>query len=83
MIDLRLFASLREELSTDYERIELPEGVATVGAAREFLAGRSELWRKALSRPRIRAALNHRIASDALLLEEGAELAFFPPVTGG
>jgi molybdopterin synthase sulfur carrier subunit len=83
MIDLRLFASLREELQLSHERIELPLGVNTVGAARAFLAGRSERWHHALSRPRLRAALNQQIASDAAEIEEGAELAFFPPVTGG
>ncbi len=32
---------------------------------------------------RIRAAVGQQMATDDTLLAEGAEVAFFPPVTGG
>jgi molybdopterin synthase sulfur carrier subunit len=81
-VTLRLFAALREELGTGFEALDLPDHVTTVGGARAFLAARSAAW-QALLAPRVRSALDQRLANDASALHEGAELAFFPPVTGG
>jgi len=82
LITLKLFASLREQLGISLEDIELPDHVTTIGAARTFLSSRGEAW-QALLGPRVRSALDRRVAHDSALLHEGAELAFFPPVTGG
>jgi molybdopterin synthase sulfur carrier subunit len=81
-IELRYFASLRESLGPR-ESIELPEG-ATVGSARDALIARGGAHARALARERaVRCALDQRMADEGDLLREGAELAFFPPVTGG
>ncbi len=81
-IRVRYFASLREALG-DAETVEAPPG-ATVSALRDLLMARSPAHAHALSRGRaVRAAVDQVLCEDTALLHEGAELAFFPPVTGG
>jgi len=72
------FARLREAVGRDRETLELPPEVATVGALREWLIDRGSPYAEAFTGiRRIRAAVAQT------LLAEGAEVAFFPPVTGG
>lgn len=81
-IQLRYFASLREALGSG-ETLELPAS-ATVGAVRDLLLARGEPYASALARGRaLRAALNQALCDESAELADGAELAFFPPVTGG
>jgi sulfur-carrier protein len=81
-ISVRYFASLREALGAG-ESIELASG-ATVGAARDALIARGGAHASALARGHaVRCALNQRIADESEPVSDGAELAFFPPVTGG
>jgi len=78
------FASLREQLGTPAEEIELPAGVATVAALRSHLRGRGGAWERALADGKlVRAALNQDMAPPTAALKAGDEVAFFPPVTGG
>jgi molybdopterin synthase sulfur carrier subunit len=78
------FASLREALGTGRETVAVPAGVLTVGELREHLCARGDAWRAALggSRP-VRMAVDQLMAGPDAMLAEGAEVAFFPPVTGG
>jgi molybdopterin synthase sulfur carrier subunit len=83
-IELKFFASVREAVGLAGERIELPEGVATVGAVREHLIARGGAWAQALGHERaLRMAFKHVMCGPETRLEEGGEVAFFPPVTGG
>ncbi len=83
-INLRFFASVREALDTSDEKLTLPEGVTTVGAVRELLLARGGKWAEALAADKpLRTAFNHVMCSPETALEEGGEVAFFPPVTGG
>jgi len=78
------FARLREAIGRDRETLELPAGVATVGALRAWLIARGAPWAAAFTEiKRIRAAVAQDMATDDTPLAEGAEVAFFPPVTGG
>jgi molybdopterin synthase sulfur carrier subunit len=55
-----------------------------VGALRDHLLGLSDAHGQALARSRaVRCALNQRMCSEDAALTDGAEVAFFPPVTGG
>jgi molybdopterin synthase sulfur carrier subunit len=82
LIRLRYFASLREALGAE-ESIELPAG-ATVGLARDALIARGGAHAQALARTRaLRCAIDRQMAAEDQVLVDGAELAFFPPVTGG
>jgi molybdopterin synthase sulfur carrier subunit len=83
-ITILYFASLRETLGTGREVVELPAGTLTVGALRAWLCARGGLWAEALAEGRaVRVALDYAMASPETALHDGAELAFFPPVTGG
>jgi molybdopterin synthase sulfur carrier subunit len=83
-INLRFFASVREALGTSGESVDLPEGVASVGAVRDFLIARGGAWAEALAHERaLRMAFNHVTCEPGTPLQEGGEVAFFPPVTGG
>jgi molybdopterin synthase sulfur carrier subunit len=83
-INLKFFASLRETLNTSQEALELPVGITTITQLREFLVARGEPWTSALAQGKsVRAALNHQMVEDSTALIDGAEVAFFPPVTGG
>lgn len=83
-ITLRYFASVREAVGMGQETFELPEGVTTVGAVREALVARGGVWREALGPERaVRTAHQQMMCAPDTLVEDGAEVAFFPPVTGG
>ena len=81
-IKVRYFASLREVLGAE-EQVVLPGG-GTVGALRDHMLGLSNVHGQALARSRaVRCALNQRMCREDEALTEGAEVTFFPPVTGG
>jgi molybdopterin synthase sulfur carrier subunit len=83
-ITLRFFASVRETLGTSQESVTLPPEVTTVGALRRHLAGRGGAWATALAEERaLRMAFNQVMCGADTKVEEGGEVAFFPPVTGG
>jgi molybdopterin synthase sulfur carrier subunit len=83
-ITLKFFASVRETLGTAQETLTLPDGVATVGAVRRLLAGRGGVWAEGLGEGRmLRMAFNHVMCGPETAVEDGGEVAFFPPVTGG
>jgi len=83
-VTLLFFASLREQVGRPKEEIDLPAGVATVGALRDHLRARGGAWDSvfAPNRP-VRAAVNQDMVQPAAAIKAGDEIAFFPPVTGG
>ncbi|SNX28238.1 molybdopterin synthase subunit MoaD [Polynucleobacter meluiroseus] len=84
IIQLRFFASLRESLGISQETIVIPDTVKTIADLRSHLAERGAVWAEVMAEGKvIRCALNQQMVSDAALLQENAEVAFFPPVTGG
>lgn len=81
-IHIKYFASLRESLGAS-ETLTL-EAPLTVGQLRDQLIARGEPHAGALARGRaLRAALNQTMCAETAELTPGAEVAFFPPVTGG
>ncbi|MFO1330641.1 MAG: molybdopterin converting factor subunit 1 [Rubrivivax sp.] len=81
-VQVRYFASLREALGTA-ETVELPEG-STLAQLRDALVARGGAHAGALARGRaLRCALNQVMADESTPVPDGAEVAFFPPVTGG
>ncbi len=83
-IELKYFASVREALGLADEILQVPASVKTVGDVRAFLQGRGANWASVLAPERaLRTAFNHQMCEADMLLEDGAEVAFFPPVTGG
>lgn len=83
-VTLLYFASLREALGVERETVALPDDVSTAGQVRAWLRGRGDAWAQALAEGRnVRAAVDQRMAGPATAIADGAEIAFFPPVTGG
>ena len=81
-LTVRYFASVREALGTG-EALELT-APATVGAVRDWLITLDAAHAAALGRGRaLRTALDQVLCSEDAAIGEGAEVAFFPPVTGG
>ena len=75
------FAGLREALGRASENVDLPEGIATVGALRDWLAGQGR--DKLTSAKNLRCAVNQDMVGPEAPIRDGDEIAFFPPVTGG
>jgi molybdopterin synthase sulfur carrier subunit len=81
-VRVRYFASIREALGPT-EELPVPAG-ATVGLLRDRLIERSPAHAAALARGKaLRCALNQALCDESAVVGEGAEVAFFPPVTGG
>ena len=79
---VRYFASLREALGAS-ETVDCPAG-GTLGQLRDALIARGGRHADALARGRaLRCALNQVMADESSVVADGAEVAFFPPVTGG
>lgn len=81
-IQIKYFASIREALGQGSEALETD--VLHVGALRDALIARGGAYAEALARGKaVRMALNQTLCDEAAALADGAEVAFFPPVTGG
>ncbi len=85
-VRIRYFASVREALG-DGETLDVPAGT-TLRAVREQLMARSDVHADALGPGHaLRMALNMDMCNDDTtpITPDGAqaEVAFFPPVTGG
>jgi sulfur-carrier protein len=81
-IQLRYFASIREAIGSGSETLET--AAATLAALRDELIARGGTHAEALARGRaVRVSLNQTMVDESAALSDGAEVAFFPPVTGG
>ena len=81
-VTVKYFASIREALGPG-ETVDVGNG-CTVGQLRDELIARSPAHAESLARGKaLRAALNQSLCDDAAVVTEHAEVAFFPPVTGG
>ena len=84
MIAVHYFASIREALDCDLEKLELPEGVNTVSQLIRYLGDRhGNDWAQVLEAANVMVAVNHEMTDRSAPLAAGDEVAFFPPVTGG
>ncbi len=81
-VNVKYFASIRESIGAGSEPLDTT--AATLGALRDELIARGGAHAESLARGRaVRVALNQVMSDEATPLTEGAEIAFFPPVTGG
>jgi molybdopterin synthase sulfur carrier subunit len=78
------FAWVRERIGKAEEEVSPPAGVRTVADLAGWLAGRGEEYAYAFENPAIvRAALDRRHVKPDTPIAGAAEIAFFPPMTGG
>ena len=83
-ITLRFFASVREQLGRSEEIVTLPSEVKTVGQVREWLLARGGVWAETLATNRhVQMAYQLEMCEPLVVITDGSEVAFFPPVTGG
>jgi molybdopterin synthase sulfur carrier subunit len=83
MVQLCYFASLREALGTGNEQLELPGDINDLAGLTRWLQSRNDTWRQALADPRLHVAINQQIVNTNKPVNDGDEIAWFPPVTGG
>jgi molybdopterin synthase sulfur carrier subunit len=83
-VKLVYLARLREALGMSEEQVELPPDIRDVAQLAAWLRQRGAAWERELSAgSRIRMAVDHKMAESDTPIRDGAEVAFFPPVTGG
>ena len=83
-VQVLFFGRLREELKVSQEELSLPAADATVQDIIAALAARGDNWRRALTTKRALAfAVRQTFAKADTPIQDGDEVAIFPPVTGG
>ena len=81
-VTVKYFASIREDIGVSSESVAT--SAATLAALRDELIALGGAHAESLARGRaVRMALNQVMSDEAAVLVDGAEVAFFPPVTGG
>ena len=81
-VTVKYFASIREAVGRSSELVHT--SAANLGELRDELMARGEPYAGCLARGKtVRMALGQVMRDESARLEVGAEVAFFPPVTGG
>lgn len=87
MIKVLFFAQLRESLNCAELSINLEDStfssVVTLEQLREQLAITDATWQLNMQNNKLLMAVNQTIVDGCHVLQDGDEVAFFPPVTGG
>lgn len=81
MIQIRFFARIRERVGTATLNYEYA-GESTVAEIKQQLINRGEQW-QALQEQELLCAINQTLCGLDTRINDGDEVAFFPPVTGG
>lgn len=77
MIEILLFAQLQETIGK--QKIEAPLAGKTVAEVKEWLTSEYPL----ISLKQAMTAVNEEFARDAQVVNEGDQIAFIPPISGG
>lgn len=81
-IRIKYFAAIREAIGQSSE--DLQTNAASVAQLRSELIARGSAYAHVLhAQKAVRVALNQVMCEESAVLSDGAEVAFFPPVTGG
>lgn len=81
-VTVRFFAAIREAVGQGSESCHTP--AHDVAALRDALIARGAPYAQALDRTKpVRIAVDQQMCDESTVLRDGAEVAFFPPVTGG
>ena len=81
-VTVKYFASIREAIGTAAEARE--SQASTLADLRDELIAQGGAYADSLARGKaVRLALNQVMVDESAVLSDGAEVAFFPPVTGG
>ena len=81
-VTVKYFASIRETIGAGSEQRDT--AAATLGQLRDELIALGGAHAESLARGKaVRLALCQVMCDESAVLTDGAEVAFFPPVTGG
>lgn len=84
-VTVKYFASIRESIGQGSEVLQTT--ATTLGQLRGELVARGGAYAECLDAAfkgrTLRMAVNQDMSDDEAVLQEGCEVAFFPPVTGG
>ena len=81
MINVLFFASLKETTGQDSLSVMLSD--VKLSKLVEQIISDHPTWFEALTAPNIVVSVNKEIVLDDILISQGDEVAFLPPVTGG
>lgn len=82
-LSVLFFASLREQLQTGKLIIDSETAYSTVGALVDMLSSKGAVWQQALNAENLVFAVNQTVVGAGYELQDGDEVGFYPPVTGG
>ena len=82
-VNVRYFAMLREASGVERESVDLPEDGASLADLLAGIGGRSQALGEMLKSRPLLCAVNQEYSGPDRVLEEGDEIALFPPVSGG
>ncbi|MCP4488447.1 MAG: molybdopterin converting factor subunit 1 [Gammaproteobacteria bacterium] len=84
MIKIKYFARLSESLGVKYEELEPSDQTGRAGDIVRLLTERDGIWAQEFSGDnKILVAVNQEMGGADTVVNDGDEVAFFPPVTGG
>ncbi|MEL6819713.1 MAG: molybdopterin converting factor subunit 1 [Pseudomonadota bacterium] len=84
MVTMRYFAWVREKIGKDSEALELPTSVSTVETLIDWLTSRGEEYAFLTEQKLVvRVAVDQQLVSLSDEIGDAAEIAIFPPMTGG
>jgi molybdopterin synthase sulfur carrier subunit len=83
-IKVLFFAKLRELLGTNQVDVTFTESDNKVSDVLAALRQKGEVWAEELNENKsFRIAVNQEMVTEDVMINEGDEMALFPPVTGG
>jgi len=84
MITVLFFGRIREELDCSQLALQCGEDCADLDALQQQLGIlHGDRWAAILGQDNVIRAVNQAVATGNVVLADGDEVAFFPPVTGG
>lgn len=82
MITILFFAQLREQLQCEKLMFEF-SSLTNISALRERLIATYPHWAEFLTSDKLLFSVNQTLVKSSHVVNDGDEVAFFPPVTGG
>jgi len=83
MIKVLFFARIRDQLGVSELEVTPAEGVHNLSQFTRQLIDENPAFGEILLQPNVLVAINQEFGADETTVEDGDEIAYFPPVTGG